>query len=440
MDEKKNKYMQRNIKILPSYIALTWDVIFVWTISTMFFTNVKGLSYSQTIALDSILMLIGCIICVPINKVFSKMPTIRATQFATLGYGAYILLCIFGNHYAVFVIAQMFLSFCYCVNSVKINALIVDSLKNINRDNQYQRIFGQGLGFYYVVEAIGAIIITYVYSWNPYAAYWLGFSVVVIAEIISLFLKEPKKFQESNVQLKENSYQGNPSVPYKSSLKNILKSSFFVSLLIYMFFMRGALSIVGSGAKVYLQQLTNKDIIPVWLFGYLYCGIKIASAISSKYQFKFDSKFGVKSLLIFTLCTITSFFLIGVMYILNYTSIFAIVVILILLYVQGALYSPVRIFANNYMNVCLNPKDMDKAYSFRVSVEYAGYALISALYAFLLGLYNDNFGLTNIVFMGILTIPILVSMIVSIKNIVKQYAKKFTVIKDEYVNDDFSNE
>ena len=70
MDEKTLKSVDRNIKILPSYLALTWDIIFVWTISTMFFSTQKGLSYSQIISLDSILMIIGCIRCIPVNRLF----------------------------------------------------------------------------------------------------------------------------------------------------------------------------------------------------------------------------------------------------------------------------------------------------------------------------------------------------------------------------------
>ena len=43
-EEHKEYYMNRNIKLSPSLIALTWDVIFVWTISTLYFTTVKGIS------------------------------------------------------------------------------------------------------------------------------------------------------------------------------------------------------------------------------------------------------------------------------------------------------------------------------------------------------------------------------------------------------------
>ena len=83
----------------------------------------------------------------------------------------------------------------------------------------------------------------------------------------------------------------------------------------------------------------------------------------------------------------------------------------------------------------LGSGDMDKAYSIRVSVEYFGYATISALYAMLLGMYGDNVGITNLVFIGILIIPIIISMIFFIKKLIKKHAQKYTIIQDEYVND-----
>ena len=434
-ENKKNFYINRNIKLMPSYIALTWDVIFIWTISTMFFSTEKGLDYSQIIALDSILMLIGCVICIPINKFFEKIPSSTASRLGTLGYAAYILLCIFGTSYYVFVIAQVFLAFAYTVNSVKVNKILTESLSVVNRNKDYERVYGKGLFLYYVLEAVGAILITYVYSWNHYAGYWASLGVVVLAEVISIFITDAKKFQQSNIKLKAEVVSKNDEKKSSSYFK-ILKSGFFVCLLIYICVMRGTLSIVGSGFKVYLQQLTEDfKVLPIWLFGYIYAGIKITSAISSKYQFKFNLKFGVRSIVIFTFFSIVTFIINGVIYLINPSSIVSIILIVISTYIQGAMYAPIRIFANNYMQVCMHPKDMDKSYSIRVSVEYFGYATISALYAMLLSIYSDNVGLTNLVFIGILILPIVISMVLFIKFLIKKHAQKYTIINDEYVND-----
>ena len=431
-DSKKNFYINRNIKVLPSYIALTWDVIFVWTISTMFFSTQKNLDYSLIIALDSILMLFGCVLCIPINKLFEKMSSTQASRIATLGYAGYLLLCIFGTNYITFGFAQFFLAFAYIVNSVKVNNMLTESLSVVKRNKDYERIYGKGLFIYYVLEAVGAILITYVYSWHPYAAYWLCFAIVVLAEVISLFIVDAKKFQDSNVNINAKVKIEKPKDVKKSSYLKILKSGFFVSLLLYVCIMRGTLSIVGSGFKVYLQELES---LPIWLFGIVYSGIKITSAISSKYQFKFNLKFGVRSIIIFTILTIVTFVVNGVVYIINPHSIWSIILIVVSTYIQGAMYAPIRIFANNYMQVCMHPKDMDKAYSIRVSVEYFGYASVSALYALLLSLFGDNLGFTNLTFIGILIIPILIAMIIFIKSLIKKHAQKYTIMKDEYFND-----
>ena len=71
-EERRDFYMNRNIKVLPLYYAFTWDIMFVITISTLFYTNQKGLSLSEIITLDSYLMLFAAIMCIPISKMFER--------------------------------------------------------------------------------------------------------------------------------------------------------------------------------------------------------------------------------------------------------------------------------------------------------------------------------------------------------------------------------
>ena len=88
------------------------------------------------------------------------------------------------------------------------------------------------------------------------------------------------------------------------------------------------------------------------------------------------------------------------------------------------------------MQVCMPKRNIERAYATRTMVEYLGYGIISALYAALLSAFNDNWGLTNIVYISILAVPLLISLILFIRALVKKYAEKFTVIKDEYTKDD----
>ena len=87
------------------------------------------------------------------------------------------------------------------------------------------------------------------------------------------------------------------------------------------------------------------------------------------------------------------------------------------------------------MQVCTSKRNIERAYSIRTMVEYLGYAVISAVYAALLAGFNDNYGLTSLVYIAIFTIPLFVSLILFLKAVIKKHAQKFTVIKDEYTKD-----
>ncbi len=429
-EERMEKYVNRNVKFFPPLLALTWDVIFIWTISTMFLSQVKGLSFSQIVTLDSILMLSGCILCIPLNKLFEKVKPILSSQIGLLGYAAYLLINIFGNQYVHFVIATIFMSIGYCINGVKVNTVLTDSLNVLKRGKDYERVYGKGISFFQIIEAAGAVVVTYIYSWNPYAAYWLSLGIVVFAEFYTLLFKDPKKFQNSNISIDSKVRKRKPRDP--DGYFKILFSGFFLSLLIFIFLMRGLMSITGSALKIFMQQAIDVGAMPMSLFGLLYACYKLSSAISSKYQFKFNLKFGVRSLIIFVTFSILSFVLSGVMYLINPSSVITIIVVVTCALIQTAILNPCRIFCNNYIRVCLPNRNQDKAHSIRITVEYLGYALISSLYALLLSVFSDNLGTTNLVYIGILAIPLIISMVVFVRMLVRQYAKKNTIIKSQY--------
>jgi MFS family permease len=173
----------------------------------------------------------------------------------------------------------------------------------------------------------------------------------------------------------------------------------------------------------------------LWLFGYLFAIARLVSAILSKYQFKFNLKFGVKSLIIINVLMIFTFLGRGLLALYNPTSIPIMIIIIVLSCVNCALRMPNQIFINNYMQVCVPKRNIEKAYAIRTMIEYLGYAVISALFAGLLTAFNDNWGLTNIVYIGIIGLPLIVSLIVFIRALIKKHAQKFTVIKDEYTKD-----
>lgn len=433
-EERKIQYMNRNIKLSPSLIALTWDVIFVWTISTMYFTTVKGLTNSQTVMLESILMFAGCLMVVPVNKLMQNVKPIVATRIGLFGYAGYLLLCVIGNSYPIFICAQVFLAFGYAVMGVKTNSVLTESLSVVKRDKDYQRIYGKGISMLYIIEFFGAIGITYVFDWKPEAAYLLSLGVVFIAMGLTFLFKDPSKFMPKNADI--NAKEDVVVAEKKpDSFGKILKSGFFVSLLVYCFFFRGIMSVTGSAFKIFLNEQVAKNMIPMWAYGYIYAVSRLINSMMSKYQFKFNLKWGVRTLLILNSLIIIGFVGTGFLYVACPSNYVVMAATIILCYVLCCLRMPNQIFINNYLQVCTSKKNIERAYSIRVMVEYLGFAIINFVYSFLLSVFKDNWGLTQLTYIGIFVVPLVVSLIFFIRALCKKHAQKFTIIKPEYTED-----
>ncbi len=438
-EERKNYYMNRNIKLYPFYLAFTWDIVFVWTIIILFYTNVKGLTYSQAIFLDSLLYISAFILSVPVSKLISKVKPLLASQIANLFAILFLLLVIFGTHYVTFMLAEVCFAIYMIISNIKNSILLSDTLRIVKRDKEYNRIYGGGLGMYYFIDAICCIFATTIYQFNPYICFIVAIVVMVLVELLSLLLKEPSKFQESNIDIakKEIDSTKQKSKSKRKYKKKTFWTAFIISMLAYCIFFRGMASIDASVLKIYLQELTDNAVIPLWSFGILYAGYRLSNSLASKFQFKYELKFGVRSLILFAIIGIISIVGTGLIYLFAPLNVVTIIITLLLFYMFSSIRPANHVFIMNYLQVCLTSKDLDKGYTYKNMAEYLGYGLCSSLYSILLGVFNDNFAYSNLVYAGIIILPLIISLIFFIRALVKKYASKYTVIKKEYVEDEF---
>ena len=435
-NQKKEYYLNRNVKMHPLLNALTWDVIFVWTISTIFLSNEKGLSYSNIVFLDSILMFAGCVLCIPIQKLFKNVIPKIALRVGLFCYAGFVVLLMVGTNFFTFAFGYVLLAIGYAIGSIKVNPILTDSLSELKRDKDYNRVFGKGYSLYYIIECVGAVCITYVYSWKPYMCFVLSLVMIAIGFVLTFFFKEPKKFQASNLQGEAIAEQTQkPKVVKSDSYLKVLKSSFFICLLFYAFMLRGVLSISSSSYKIYLNQLIDKNVIPMWAFGIMFAASRLLTAILNKYQFKFNLKFGVRSLLLINVTLVMCFITVGVLYLISQTSILNLILIVICCCILCSLRSPNQIFVNNYLRICMPKKNLESAHAVKTTVEYLGYTILNFTYAGLLSFYNDNLGKVNLTYIAIFAVPLIISVILFIRVLCKKHAEKFTIIKDEYTKD-----
>lgn len=435
-EERKNMYMNRNIKMYPSFLAMVWDVLFVWTITTLFFTNEKGLSYSQCMMIETILTFSACIMCIPMSKLFEKVSPIKSLRVGLFGYAAFLIICIVATNKIVLMCAPVFLAFGYSILSVKENPLLTDSLFMVKRDKEYSKIYGKGLSLFYTIEAVGAVVGSYIYSINPYLTFYISLGCVCAAFLYSFLFKEPSKFQEQNVEINGTTEDGGkPKKKRADGYFKILSSAFVISIVLYAFTFRGVVSIDSGSFKIFLQHLTDDGILPLWAFGAVYGIMKICTALSNKYQFKYNLKFGVRSLIIFNVLLVLTMLVNGLLFVFAPTNIVTILIMIACSCVMCSLRTPNFIFVNNYMQVCMPKKNMGKLYAISTVVQYLGYSIFSATFSGLLGAFHDNYGYSMLTYLAIALPLVIGSTIFFIRMLTKKHAEKFTIIKPEYTED-----
>lgn len=448
------KSLEKNIKIFPIYRAFSYDFLFLWTISIMYLTW-KGLSYSETIYLDAIFMFSAFVLQIPITKIVQKIGRGTAVRVAGLCCVTFCVIYLLCNNFWLFAFANVFYGISASIKNVCDAEILALSLKKLGRNREYSKIEGKGTFWHYIFESIAAILSGYLFSYvSPYAPVIGTLTCSIMLVVFACMLKDPRDgelLEELRIE-KENKKAPvlkaeekivaieKPQVKLIAKKRKnkkelsytvLMKDKFIISMMVFCFCYYGIMSVYSSLAKIYYQDIGTK----AWMFGYIFFGFKIITALASKYQFKYELKHGVRSLIIFASLTIFAFGMNGIMASINPTAVVSIVVISCMFVIQNAIRSPYRIFVKNYINISSEKENLTKVLTLYSMAEYLGFSFITIIVALVLDITNNSFAKTNLIITGIIAIPMIISIIIFVKELIKKYTKKQTIIRDDMLED-----
>jgi len=221
----------------------------------------------------------------------------------------------------------------------------------MHRKNDYSKIEGKGMFWYYIFEGVTSIVAGYLYEFvNPYAPV-IGTVVFSLAcFILSLYIKEPLDVEEEKLeqQILENKKEREPSY------KTLLKRPFVIWMAVFCFCFFGVSSVHQTMSKVYLQNINT----PAYLFGYIFCAYRMIAALASKFQFKYELKRGLKILITFTIMMVSAYIFTPIIYEINASSIMSIIAVLLLFSSQHIARAIYRITVKNYINSCVSKNSL----------------------------------------------------------------------------------
>ncbi len=268
-------------------IKVARSAMFMMPIITLFFQE-RGLTMLEVMLLQSIFAIVVVLLELPsgyLADIFSRKTLITlALFFASLGD----LLYGFSYGFWMMLVSELLLAVAGAFLSGADSALLYDSLKSAQKENEYLKYESRLFSSSNIAEATGAILGGFIAVYSMTATFFLSAFVIFLSIPIALSLKEPprEKIPKDKKHLKE----------IFKIIKFAIHSNKRIKWLIIYSSAVGASTL----SAVWLLQPYFKLLdIPIAYFGILWATFNASAAVFALFAYKIEKSLGLKNTLIF---------------------------------------------------------------------------------------------------------------------------------------------
>lgn len=288
VEKEKVQIRKRNMKLFPIYRMLSWDYLFFYTTSFLFLIQIKGISASDVVLIDSFYALFGIIMQVPATFIIEYLGRKRSMIFANFVNCIYMLVVMFSTNLFDLITAELLSSLAFGIKESVEPALLNESIPPSKYKSKiFAKTIQKGIANYYIINAIATILAGFFYDINPYIPIILSLMITIWVTILSTGFIEPQttrkkhKVQEFN-QLNE----------LKESFKFILTSERLKVLILFSAVSGGIISLM----VTYEVSLLEDFDMPAKYLCIIFAILGIVSGILANKQESFHEKYRNKSL------------------------------------------------------------------------------------------------------------------------------------------------
>ena len=357
METKENtrKIRKRNMRLFPIYKMLSWDLLFYYTINFLFLIQIKNISASDIVLIESFQALFVIILQIPINIMITFIGRKKSLVLGNISLVIYIMIIIFSRNIFDLILANFISAIGFGIKETIQAVLLKESIPPSKYKNQiFSKLNSKGATGYYIMNMISKIVAGYLFTINGYLPMTFTLIILIITTVMAISFKEP--IENVDLDSRKNKKVDEFS-NIKVGFKFIMKSERVKALIIAGSFIYACLTILGD-YEINLLKDINLSAITI---GYAGATSSLVSALASKNENKFNKMFKNKSLTILSLLLSISAIIMGSCGNLNISkSIVGILIILsmymLLGFVMGMYYTIIDRYLMNFTNKEIDTK------------------------------------------------------------------------------------
>lgn len=337
IDENKK---QKNVKLFSIYKAISWDLLFYYSISLLFFIQAKGMSASEVLFTESFYTLSKFLLQIPMIILIEKIGKRKSVIFGNILVAIYILIVILCQNITHLLIAQFLCAMGFVLKGTCEKNLLYDSIpRGEDRANIFSKIDGKATSKYYYINAFTAAISGFLFVVNPYLPMILSLVMCLLSTYLSTKFEEVHTAERKigiSDQIKDLKY----------GFRYIFKSKRLLCLIAFAAIFSGMVSSLATLKSALLESINT----PEQYFGIIFALLEIMCGISAKFQSKLHNRFRNKTLSVLGIPFTVSCILAGFIAMLNIDFNLKLVFIFMVFSMQYIARGPYDVLIDRYLN------------------------------------------------------------------------------------------
>ena len=398
------KHKKTNQRIMIIYKMLSYDLLFYYTISYLFLTNVKGLSTAQIVLCDSFYPLFKIIFQFPCTILIQKIGKKKSLILANSSLAIATLLIIGLTNMYICILANAFWAFGFVIKLMVDSNLFYDSLENTDyKREKFTKCEGISLSGYYFIDAITALLTGFLYIINPFFPLFLSLTINLLCVFLCTKLYEIPI--ETNVKINNSTKISKQLKTYINGtvegFKIILKSTRLKCLILFA----GIFSSLLNPMITLRKSLLYDTNVPAEYFGVIFSLMGIIASYSSSRALAIHKKHKNKSLTFLGLSFTLSIILSGSTVLLNYPKFFMYFLLLLSIAIQYSVIGPYDTLIKQYLSSFCSSDMRLKIFSANTFVT----SCVSTIVSFLCSLFLIHYSNATVTLMlGIISFILIV--------------------------------